>query len=136
MVLSRAVNGDYSGQVVVKTAALWHGPEADKFKWVEFIAHRKKYDSNEIKRVVQLENSSEQSMGKSIAKGIVGGVLFGGVGAVAGAVSGGKKNLVKYGIEFNDGCKVIIENTPDDPSLQCLVLYARKENILEQNLGF
>lgn len=136
MVLARAVNGDYSGHVAVKIGALWHGPEAEKFKGIEFIDHRKTYSAPELIRVVQLENTSERSMGKSIVKGIVGGALLGGVGAVAGAVAGGNKNLLRFGLEFSDGCKAVIENTPDERSLQCMVLYARKQGILEQNLGF
>lgn len=136
MLLSNAINGDYSGKVVIKIKALWAGPEADKFIQIEFLDQGKTYFPYQLKRVVQLENTQIKSMGKSLAKGIAGGILFGGIGAIAGAVSGGNKNLSHYGIEFSDRKKVIIENEPNDKSLQCLILYAKQQGIFEQNLGF
>jgi len=136
MLLSNAINGDFSGKVAMEIGALWDGPDADKFKGVKFMNGNAFYLPRQIKRVVQLEAVQNSSMGKSIVKGIAGGLLFGGIGAIAGAASGGKVNMVRYGIEFTDGKKVIIENTPDEKSLECFLLYVKRAGIFEQNLGF
>jgi hypothetical protein len=136
MLLCDVVNGDFSGKVSMDSGMQWHGPEASKFKGITFIHGNIHYAPGDIKRVVQLESAQSSSMGKSIAKGIAGGLLFGGIGAIAGATSGGKVNMVRYGIEFKDGKKVIIENTPGADALAAFLLYIKQERIFEQNLGF
>lgn len=143
MIFANAIAGDYTGKTQICTGVLWSGPKADKFQGIDFLASKitgltsgVKYEPSQVKRVIQLSTESTKSFAGSAMAGLAGGLLLGGAGLVAGALAGGKKSLLKIGIEFNDGCKVILEQTSDDKPLQCLLLFAREKGILEQDLGF
>ena len=139
MLTPKAVQGDYLGSVIIKIGTLWKGPEADKFKGIEFYESKAKHTPDEIVKVVKLESGESNSTGAAISKGIAGGLVFGLAGVIAGAASGGKVSVERYGIEFTNGKKVIIEQEPNDKILQCLILFAKAKGIYEEkkpDLGF
>jgi hypothetical protein len=139
MVLSRAIAGDHLGNVVITIGLLWAGPEASKFKGLDFIDANIKYSSDEIVQVVKLDPGQANSKSDAITSGIAGALVFGLVGAIAGASSGGKVQVDRFGIEFSNGKKVVIENTPNEKSLQCLLMWAEDKGIYKekkQDLGF
>jgi hypothetical protein len=141
VIFANAVAGDYLGKNNICIGVLWSGPKAEKFDGIDFmvakftgLASGVKYAPYQLKRVIQL--SSESSVSGSAMTGLAGGLLFGGAGLIAGALAGGRKSILKIGIEFDDGRKVVLEQTPDNKALQCLLLFAREKGILEQQLGF
>lgn len=137
MVYANAIAGDYSGNTEICIGTLWSGPKSDKFYGINFLdAKGIKYEPANIKRVVHLSTESSKSFAGAAVTGIAGGLLLGGAGLIAGALVGGRKKLQKTGIEFNDGRKVIIEQTSDNKAFQCLILYAKEKGIFEQELGF
>ena len=139
MLTTKAVQGDYLGSALIKIGALWNGPEADKFKGIEFFESKAKHTPDEIVKVVKLESGESTSAGAAITKGLAGGLVFGLAGVIAGAANGGKVAVERYGIEFTNGKKVIIEQEPNDKLIQCLILYAKKKGIYEEkkpDLGF
>jgi hypothetical protein len=137
--LAKAIAGDYTGSTAIIVGVLWSGPKAEKFKGLQFIDHNIKYDAEQIKRVVQLPEQKVRSFLGSALMGVAGGALLGGAGILAGVLTGTKKSQFHLGIELDDGKKVVITQTPDDRSLQCMLLYVEKKGILEkkgQDLGF
>lgn len=143
MIFANAVAGDYYGKTSICTGMLWSGPKAEKFQGIDFLASKitglasgVKYEPSQIKRVIQLSSESSKSFAGSAMTGLAGGLLLGGAGLIAGALAGGRKSMQKIGIEFSDGCKVILEQTSDDKPLQCLLLFAREKGIIDQELGF
>ncbi len=136
--LAKAVAGDYTGAVAINTGVLWTGPRADKFRGFTFIDGNVKYQSSQIRRVVYLDEEKSKSFLGSAVGGIAGGLLLGPAGLVAGTLVGGtnKKVVVNLGLEFDDGKKVILSEKSSDKGLECLILWAREQKLLEQDLGF
>ncbi|BEH11233.1 hypothetical protein GSUET_28450 [Geobacter sulfurreducens subsp. ethanolicus] len=136
MLFTKAVAGDYSGDVGIKTKVMWSGISADKFQSLTFIKAKTEYKPEQIIRVVHLSEEKTKSFLGSAVTGIAGGLLLGGAGLLAGALVGGKKTLARIGVEFSDGCKVILEQEPDNAQLKCFLMYAKEAGVLEQDLGF
>lgn len=137
--MAKAVAGDFSGRVDIKTKSLFFStPTADNFNGIHFpdAGSHAKYTPEQIKKVVQLSSESSKSFLGSALTGVVGGLLLGGAGLIAGALAGGKKTVARIGLEFDDGCKVIIEQEIDDKYLQCVIRYAKLNGVMEQDLGF
>ncbi|BBA70046.1 hypothetical protein [Geobacter sulfurreducens] len=136
MLLAKAVAGDFTGSTAIETGVLWGGISGEKFKGLTFIDAKAKYKPDQIVKVVQLSEEKTKSFLGSAVAGVAGGLLLGGAGLLAGALVGGKKTLARIGIEFSDGCKVIIEQAPDNAHLKCFLMYAKTAGVLEQDLGF
>lgn len=136
MLLAKAVAGDYSGSASIDTKTLWREITPDRFKGLTFISAKAEYKPEHITRVVQLSEEKTKSFLGSALTGVAGGLLLGGAGLIAGALVGGKKTLARIGIEFSDGRKVILEQSPDNAQLKCFLMYAKEAGILEQDLGF
>lgn len=136
MLFTKAVAGDYEGNVAIETKVMWSGITPDKFKGITFMNAKILYTPEQISRVVQLSEEKARSFLGTAVKGAVGGLLLGGVGFLAGALVGGKNTVLRLGLELSDGKKVIIEQHADNAALKCFLMYAKASGVLEQDLGF
>ena len=137
-ILAEAVAGDHSGPTEIRIKWLWNGMTAEKFQGLHFIKERAKYEAQQIRRVVHLSEETTKTFLGSAVAGLAGGILLGGVGVLAGVLVGGKKKLLNLGVELDDGTKVVLLQSASNRPLQCLLMYAEKNGILEkrQDLGF
>ena len=125
----KIIGGDFQGIVFVKHTTLWTGPHAKYFTGLEILGAGKVYAASDIKRVKVL--SEQESMAGAGAAALAGGVLLGPIGAIAGGL-GARKSTAVYGVEFNDGKKVILKREgPETKSHKVFTNYVEENCLLD-----
>jgi len=130
MMISKAIAGDYYGDVNIQVGTLWHGPSAKKFKGLHFVDEGTGYEPENIKYLVYLSNENIKSFLDSSPSGDGDRLAFNENELFDNDSFFGKHTIVQLGIEFRDGRKIILVAT-DNRVLQCLLLFAEAEGIIE-----
>lgn len=124
--------GDIEGPAAINFGVLWSGPKAEKFKGIQFSKTQTIYGPDRIVRMKVLDDETTKTFLRTAVAGLAGGVLLGAAGLLAGAMVGGKKVTSRYGIEFDDGKRIIIADANNKP-FKCLLLFAEKNKLLERD---
>ena len=128
--ISKAVAGDYFGDVNIQVETLWHGPSAEKFKGLHFVDDDMNYEPEDIKHLVYLSDKNINSFLDDSLSGNANRLAPDDTDLSASDLSDGNKTIMQLGIEFKNGRKTIIVAT-DNRVLQCLLLFAEAKGIIE-----
>lgn len=97
------------------------------FHFQNHLFEKKRYYTNQITLLEEVDGGSYRSAGKAAAGAIVGGVLTGGAGLIAGAALGGRRRSKStFLVVFDDGIHLSFEIADKDLLLKLKIVAAKR----------